>query len=157
MTNNSIFLKNGEMQDTVDIKGNSVFQNFLTANKLELNSNEIENENIQSSVNKSSKMMFSLSKETVDHFFPLTFFSQAKFTDYRNIIFKCPITFLVKMNEEIMEKEARIKAFLLIGIIQKDFKFPDLDCIFRIELNKKLENCFLSETFKRNLKVSIKF
>jgi hypothetical protein len=157
MTNNSIFLKNGDMQDIVEIKGNSLFQNYLTANKLELNSNEIENENIQSSVNKSSKMMFSLSKETIDHFFPLTFFSQAKFTDFRNIIFKCPLTFLVKMNEEIMEKETRIKAFLLIGIIQKNFKFPYLDCIFRIELNKKLENCFLSEKFKRNLKVFIKF
>ena len=155
MIGNTIYLKNEDTLDLVEIKGHSTFANDLIVKKFELNSDSLETDKFLTGlVNKSLNMMFCLNKETKkNHMFPLNFFSSKKFSDFKDIIFKSPITFIAKMNVETKEKATTMKTLSLIGIIQNNLKLLESDCIFQVELKKKLKNCILYDSFKCNLKV----
>ena len=152
-----IFLQNGEILDLIEIRGNSTFENSLIASKFELNSDVINNDQITTElVNKSLKMTFCF-RNDANQMFPLRFFSQEIFKDFKNILFKSPITFLAKINSEIIEKENCIKTLLLIAVILDTFKFKESEYKFRMRLKKKLKNCVINDSYKYSLKVKMSY
>ena len=146
----------GKNMELVEISENGSIEYSILLNKLELSVIDTTF-SITMLVNESLKLMISFSK-TEGVYFPLKLSSQDLFWSNKNVIFKCPIVFVAKLDSSTESEKfdaPNLKSIMLIGLIQNTESLPHSEYEYKINLNKRLNSVFYSDSFSWTLKVML--